>query len=99
MNTEDYLDRRLTQDPSFVTRRIAGELILVPIQQQAGSVASIYPLNELARFIWELVDGEKRVRDIRDAIVDEFEVEPEEAETDLVEFLQRLEYVGALRAI
>jgi len=98
MNTEDYLDRRLAQSPSFVTREIAGEIILVPIQQPAGSVASIYTLNELSRFIWELVDGERRVSDIRDAIVDEFEVGREEAQTDLLEFLRQLEHIGAVTA-
>ena len=94
-----YLERRLAKDPSIVDRKIADEFILVPIRQKTGDLESIYTLNEVAARIWELVDGQKRVEEIRDAIVEEFEVGPEEAEADLVELLQQLEQVGAVRAV
>lgn len=99
MKTVPYLARRFARDPSIVARRIADELILVPIRQKAGDVESIYTLNEVARRIWELVDGQKQAWQIRDVLVEEFEVGPEEAEGDLVNFLQQLEQVGAVRAI
>jgi len=92
-----YLERRFAKDPSIVARKIADEFILVPIRRKAGDLESIYTLNEVAARIWELVDGQKRVHDIRDVIVEEFEVGPEQAEADLVELLQQLEQVGAVR--
>ena len=93
------LKKRFVKDPSIVSRKIAGEFILVPIRQKAGDLESIFTLNEVAARIWELLDGEKQVQEIRDKIVDEFEVSPEKAETDLVEFFQQLEHAGALKAI
>jgi len=99
MKRVDYLERRLTKDPSIVSRKIADELILVPIRQKAGDIESIYTMNEVASRIWELIDGEKRVAEIGNAILEEFEVSPEEAEADLVEFLQQLEQVGAVRGV
>lgn len=99
MKRVDYLERRLTKDPSIVSRKIADELILVPIRQKAGDIGSIYTMNEVARRIWELIDGEKRVAEIGDAILEEFEVSAKEAEADLVQFLQQLEQVGAVRGV
>jgi hypothetical protein len=96
MERDDSLRRRFARDPSVVMRQIAGEVILVPVRQAPGEEATIYALNEVSAFIWDLIDGQRQVAAIRDAIVDEFEVEPEEAEADLVGFLQQLEQVGAV---
>ena len=87
------------RDASIVSRKIADECILVPIRQKAEELDSIYTLNDVAARIWELVDGERSVEEMRDLIVEDFEVEAEEAETDLVEFLQQLETVGAVRIV
>ncbi len=73
------------QDPSIVSREIAGEVILVPIRNNVGDLESIYTLNETAARIWALLDGEHTLADVRDAIVAEFEVEADEAEADLME--------------
>ena len=95
----NYLEKCYQKDPNIVSRKIADEVILVPIRQNVGDLESIYTLNEVAARVWELVDGQKRVEEIRDAIVEEFEVTAEEAEADLVEFLQQLEQVGAVRGV
>jgi hypothetical protein len=97
MTEPAYLDKCFHQDPSIVARKIAGEFLLVPIRQKAGDVESIYTLDEVAARIWELIDGRRRVRDIKDQVVAEFEVGPAEAEADLVDFLRQLEHVGAVR--
>ena len=91
------LEDRYQKDSSIVFREIAGEAILVPIRQNVGDLESIYTLNETASCIWTLIDGERSVRDIRDRIVAEFEVGEEEAQRDLVEFLERLETAGAAK--
>jgi hypothetical protein len=97
MSRAIYLEKRFAKDPSIVPRKIRSAFILVPIRQKASDVESIYTLNDSAARAWELIDGERQVYEIRDAIVEEFEVGPEEAETDLVELLQQMESVGAIR--
>ena len=99
MKRINYLERRFGRDPCIVSRKIADEFILVPIRQKAGDLESIYTMNEVASRIWELLDGEKRVAEIGDAILEEFEVSAKEAEADLVQFLQQLEQVGAVRRV
>jgi len=98
-NSSAYLERRFAKDTAIVSRKIAEEFILVPIRQRAGDVDSIYTVNEVGSRIWELIDGEKSLSEIRDVIIDEFEVSNEEAEKDLIEFLQQLEQVGAVRPV
>jgi hypothetical protein len=88
---------RLGRDPDIVARRVADECILVPIRRRSEDVESIYTLNEVAAFVWELLDGQRRFDDLRDAVVAEFEVERDQAESDLAAFLEQLQRSGALR--
>ena len=95
----DYLESRYEKDPSIVHRNIAGEEILVPIRSHVADLESIYTLDEVAARIWELIDGQRRVEEIRDAIVEEYEVSPDVAEADLIEFVQQLEEIGGVRRV
>ncbi|KAF0121586.1 MAG: hypothetical protein FD151_1163 [bacterium] len=92
----DFADKIYKKDDSIVSRKIADEFILVPIRQNVGDLESIYTLNETAARIWELIDGETKVREIRERIVEEFEVTPEEAEKDLIEHLRQLKGIKAI---
>ena len=96
---KDYLERCFNKDPNMVSRKIADEVILVPIRQNVGDLESIYTLNEVAARIWELMDGEMKVREIKDKIVEEFKVTPEEAEADILELLKQLEIVGGIKVV
>ncbi len=99
MESKDYLGKRFAKTESIVSRRIGDEFIMVPIRRKAGEVESVYTLNEVAARIWELTDGSRSVEQVRDAIVDEFEVTPEEAQDDLVELFLQLTEIGALQEI
>jgi hypothetical protein len=92
----DFLDKIYKKSDSVVSRKIADEFILVPIRQDAGDLGNIYTLNEVGARIWELIDGKVKVKEIKDRIVEEYEVSPEEAEKDIVEHLQRLEKIKAI---
>ena len=91
------LDTLFARDPSMVFRRIADECILVPIRKNVGDVESLYTLNDVGAQVWELIDGERRVKEIRDQIVATFEVSPAEAEDDLITLLQQLDEIGAIQ--
>ena len=47
------------QDDSFVSRRIEGEVILVPIRQNVADLESIYTLSEVGAYVWEQIDGRR----------------------------------------
>lgn len=91
-----FLDRIYRKSDSMVFRKIGDECILVPIRQGVGDLDSIYTLNETAARIWDLIDGERRVREIKDRLLAEYEVTAAEAEEDLLEHLNQLESLQAV---
>ncbi len=90
------LKKRYHKDSSMVARKVADELILVPIRQNVGDLQSIYTINEVGARIWELLDSEKNVSDIVKAIIEEYDVEHSTAEADVVEFLAQMESIEAI---
>jgi len=90
------LDATCTRDPDFISRRIADEVILLPIRKNLGDLESIFTLNDVAARVWELLDGRRTLREIRDVVVAEYEVTPEEAAGDLETFIGHLRAIGAL---
>ena len=92
----NFLDKVYSKSDSIVFRKIADEFILVPIRQNVGDLESIYTLNETAARIWELIDGKIKGGKIKEKIVEEFEVTPEEAEKDIMEHLMQLAEIKAI---
>ena len=97
--TDDWLEARYEKDPNIVYREIAGEAILVPVRREVGDMDSIYTLNEVGVFLWEHLDGDTRAKDLRASLLDKYDVSARVAETDLFEFLQSLEELGAVRRV
>ena len=93
------MKKKYRKNEDFVYRKIQDETILVPIKDNVGDMGSIYNLNEVAAFIWEHLDGEKTLLDIKNMIVKEFEVSSEEAEDDLAEFVSELRRIEAISLV
>lgn len=93
----DILTKCFIKKTDFVTREVAGETIIVPIRGNVGDLNSIYTLNEVGTKIWELIDGKGSVEQIVEAICDAYEVTPEEAEKDTIDFLNTLKISGLIR--
>lgn len=82
-----------------VTRVIAGETLIVPVRAGVGDLDSIYTLNEVASRVWQLIDGQRGVREIARVISEEYDVAPEEAAQDSLELLESLAAVGLVRQV
>jgi hypothetical protein len=90
---------RYQRNPDYIFRKIVDELVLVPIRQNTADMDCIYTMNPVAALIWDRLESPTAVCDIEQAIVSEFEVDPQAAATDLLEFLQALESAGAARRV
>jgi hypothetical protein len=97
MRIEDFLMRRYEKETSIVSREIAGECILVPLRNKTSRVDSLYTLNEVGSRIWQLIDGKITVREIAELLLQEYDVSAAEVEKDVVELVQQLERIGAVR--
>lgn len=49
-----------------------------------------YGLNEVGARVWTLVQNPRTVREIRDALLKDYDVPPDDCTHDLIELLQRL---------
>jgi hypothetical protein len=90
------IEQAFRRNENFVFRQIDDETILVPIKNNVGDMGSIYNLNEVGAFVWEHLDGANTLLDIKTMVAEEFEVVPEDAERDLVEFIGQLEQIEAV---
>ena len=79
-----------SHSPRVVFRRINEECLLIPLTDNIADMDSLYRLNETGVFIWEQIDGERDIRDITARMAEEFDVGPDEAEKDILEFLEQV---------
>lgn len=86
------LDRR-----TVVTRRIAGETILVPVAGDVGDLESVYTLNDVGSFVWDLIDGQRSAQAIAEAVCADYDVALEQAAPDVDELLTALTSKGLVR--
>jgi len=87
---------RFARKGEFVTRIIAGEAVVVPVRGQVGDLDAIYHLNHVGAFIWSLFDGQTSVRDIAQAVREEFDVALEYSERDTLQFVDALQSAGVI---
>ena len=81
---------------NMVSRNIAGETIIVPIRGNLADMQRIFAISAVAEHIWENLDGEKSLDEIRDDIVATFDVEKAQADADLQEFIAELLEAGLI---
>ena len=74
-----------TRNPVAASRTYDDEGVVI----HSGSM-ELSVLNPIGTRIWELVDGERSVEGIINAIFEEFEVDLETATSDVMEFLGEL---------
>lgn len=93
------LDTVYARNPDFVARNIGEEKILVPISEGASDLAHIYTLNEVASFVWNAIDGSRTVGQLVEEIILAFDVSRDQAEKDLLEFLEQMAAIDAIQQV
>ena len=86
----DFLERVYKRRDEIISRSIAGETILVPITGNLADMQKIFSLNPVGEFIWERLDGGKKLSEISGDVQTLFDVEKEEADADIREFVSEL---------
>jgi len=82
-------DKIFNKNAAVVSRKIGGELFLVPVKGSLANMQRIFTLNPVAEYIWQELD-KKDLNEICNGIVSGFEVSREEAERDISEFMNDL---------
>ena len=76
---------------TFVTRDIAGEIVIVPVGETALKYNGMITTTSTGAAIWEKLEkGVESKDELLEMLLDRFDVDRETAENDLEEFLKQL---------
>jgi hypothetical protein len=75
------------------SRSIAGEAVILSLDTKV-----LRGLNSVGSRVWDLIDGQRSIDDIVDAVVAEFEVDRPRAARDVEAFLRQLVDRGLVTA-
>ncbi|MCD7807957.1 MAG: PqqD family protein [Erysipelotrichaceae bacterium] len=71
----------------FVARKIAGELLLVPVGERVQDLNGMIYLNETSQFIWDALANPVTIDEIVAKIKSEFNVKDNDVEQDVQQFI------------
>ncbi len=90
-------DRAARAISEVVTRTIAGETLIVPLERGIANCDRIFILNETGAFLWERLDGRLDRAALIRGLEDEFEVGPaRDFGSDVDTFLSALDERGLI---
>lgn len=95
MSANNWL-RIYQREENIISRKVAGETILVPIRGRLADMQNIFTLNTVGAYIWDQLDGTKSLAQILESLLDHFEVPRQEAEKDILEFISQTADTGLL---
>lgn len=75
----------------FVLKELAGSFMVVPLGSQVMNFSSIIKLSESGAFLWRLLDDEKTIDELTQAMLSEYDVDESKARTDIEKFVKKLE--------
>ena len=93
---------RFVRAPGFVARRIAGELVVVPVvtvQSNAGEPLPFFVLNDSAATLWDALGKPQLPDELVRILTEAFEVSAEQASADVEVFLRELLQLRAVQAL
>ena len=92
-----WLDAVLARNPDFAFRQIEDEAILLPIRANVTEDNRLYALNPTGVRVWELIDGKRTGKEIRNILTEEFEIEAGHLTKDVGIFVLMLANVGGIQ--
>ncbi|MBE9038100.1 lasso peptide biosynthesis PqqD family chaperone [aff. Roholtiella sp. LEGE 12411] len=74
-----------------ISSDLAGEAVILNLKS-----GTYYGLNAVGASIWNLIQQSRTISEIQDALLAEYEVEPEQCDRELLVILQQLEEQGLI---
>ena len=100
MSVQDFGDdiwkKVFQQNDKIVSREIAGELFLVPVSGNLANMQRMFSLTSVAAYIWQQMDGKHSLREIRDALIEQYDIDKNRADEDILEFAAGLLDAGLI---
>ena len=84
---EPHPQQVFVRSQSVVSRRVAGETLIVPVRGKVGDLASIFSFNPTGSLIWQSLESPKGLAELVSIVEQEYAVEQDQAERDVKQFL------------
>ena len=88
----------MKRNPEFLLRDVAGTLVIVPVGGALQDFTGMMTLNASGAYLWELLENDQTIQSLTDALVQRYDVGAEEAQADVVAFVEKLKPTGAVIA-
>ena len=75
----------------FIVRQIAGETVAIPSGSSAHRLSGLIALNDSGKFLFELMKTEQTEDSLIQALLENFEVDPDTAKQDVTDFIAMLQ--------
>lgn len=86
----------MKRSADFLLRDVAGTLVIVPVGAAVSGFPGMITLNPTGACIWELLEQEQTVESLTDALTARYDVEADQARSDVEAFVNRLKSAGAI---
>ena len=83
-------ETQLRRREGVVLRQVAGERMLVPTVAREVDLDRLFLLNATGQFVWENLDGSRRLGALAEAVAARFGAAPDVALADVAQFLESL---------
>ena len=80
----------------FILRQVMDDIVAIPVGQTALRFNGMILLNDVSRVIWNCLMQDADLESTVAAVTDAFEVSPQEARTDILEFWDKLRVLQLL---
>jgi hypothetical protein len=86
----------LRKNPNMVSRVIADEVILLPIYRASEEINCIYTLNKPAAKVWGMINGKRKLAEIKNKVLADFDTTPKEADKEMQKLVKELKEIKAI---
>ena len=87
------------RNPDFIFRKVVEEMILVPIVQDVANMDFVFALNDVGATIWQQLETPQTHENLTQAVLTEYDAEPDVINKDLENFLREMLEIGAINEV
>ena len=88
------LSQKIVFSDTVFAQEVDGEMVLLDMNSE-----NYFGLDEVGTAIWQAMQEKKRLKEVYDTMLEQYAVEPEVLEKELLEFTQELSESGLLEIV
>ena len=77
--------------PGYVLREVAGQIVVVPVGQEALNLNGLITLNKSGKILWDRLQSDVTKEQLVEALLSKYDVSKEVVTKDIEEFLSVLQ--------